>query len=1070
MLTIHHSNSLETLAGRLADRLSGSLEDLFQPEVIVVPNPGMARWIAHELSQRNSICANTEFPLPASFFWQVLVAWKPLADASSLSDKEILLWRIQGLLSELIGTQPFSPLDGYLAQGDSDSKSLQLSGRIADLFDQYLVFRPEMLLAWEKGEEQHWQAILWRRLFAAEEHSHRAKLLDQLLRSMNQSSPTPGMLPQRIFLFALSALAPVYMQILGGLAQHLELHLFYLNPCQEYWADLVDEHGMAYRRAAARRAGLADPTGLLDVGNPLLASLGHAGQVFLDQLLELEAEHCDQFVVPVGKTLLRQLQLDVLELTDARQQSPNRVFADDQSLQLHSTHTRLREVQVLRDRLLRMFDDLDGLEPRQIIVMAPDIDLYAPYIEAVFADSADQTSIPWSIADRRLGSEQPLLQAFMTLLQLPRSRLPASELLSLLQVPAIGRCFQLDEEGLDRVRGWVHESGIRWGGDAAMRAGLQLPEEDANTWSFGLKRLFLGYAMPADADAQPFEEVLPYVDLEGSDLQYLGALQTFVQRLNRWREHLSSSHTLVEWRKWINQLLSDFFMAGENEQGVIQQLRNHMDELVRHSGEADFNEAVSVDVIRLLLKPVVEDTQAGLRFATGGVTFCNMLPMRSIPFRVVCLMGMNGTDFPRDQARLSFDLMAQRPRRGDRCRRRDDRYLFLEALLSAADVFYMSYIGNDVRDNSVKVPSVVVSELLDYLDQGYSVPEAELVSDQLVIHHPLQPFSQRYFDKQDERLFSYARHWLDAARTQTDEQIPPFIEEQLGAPDEALRVLDMEDLIRFLINPARAFLIQRLYLRIAGDDELTNDAEPFDAEGLERYQLRQSLLARMLTGKHHSQVQRCLRGEGILPHGMPGDLLLQEQIEVAEPFLKRVGKRDGESLKPLQLDLELAEYRLQGSLRNLYDHGLVVYRLGKLRAKDQLDIWVRHLLLNALRPTGVESVSQYIAEDCTLSLQPVENPQTFLLELLELRWQGLTMPLPFFPESALAWLQKETYSTGFHNAWSGDWNYSPEQDDAAVRIAFRGSDPIGVEFERLAKAILLPMLEHAEIIKAKDDL
>lgn len=1067
MLHCYHSNRLEVLAEALAMVTDQPLSDPFGAEILVVQNQGMARWINQQVAERIGVSARLDYPLPAVFFWRLLQTWLPDAPEPELFDREALLWRILRQLPRHLGDDAFAPLGRYLAGEGSDLRLFQLARRVADLFDQYLVQRPEMVLGWEAGTDEQWQARLWRALGAESGQVHRARLMADLAAAMRQGPPTAGGLPERVCLFGLTALAPVYTDLLGLLAQHLPVHCFYLNPCREYWSDLVDERGQARRRARASRAGQPDPTGLLDLGNPLLASLGHAGQVFLDQLLELGGEDHDLFEPPQADSLLHRVQLDVLDLMDARKDPQPPAPVDDTSIQLHSVHGPLREIQVLHDRLLRCFEDLPGLEPRDIVVMAPDIDLYAPYVDAVFAAAPPEQRIPWSIADRRLGVEQPVLEALRQFLLLPRSRLEASSVLSLLEVPAVSRRFGLEDAGLERIRTWVMESGVRWGEDAEMGPTLELPPARANTWRFGLDRLLLGYALPPDPDLNPFAGILPYIDLEGGEVAWLGALADFIKTLGGWRRRLTQARSPQDWREAVNALIADLLAPDQDEEPVLQLVRERLDALVSLAGRTGFSGTLSLEVMRALLESVLEDSRGAQRFLTGRVTFCNMVPMRSIPFRVVCLIGMNGEAFPRSQRPQSFDLMARTPRRGDRFRRRDDRYLFLEAMLSARDLLYLSWVGRDQRDDSIKVPSVVVSELIDYLKQGHGW------SDRHLIQHPLQPFGRAYFDGADPRLFSYSRIWAEAARSGRGATIPAFAATPLGPPDESLRLCSIDDLVRFLSNPARYFLTRRLGLRLPDETESPQDVEPFDAAGLERWDLRQRLLRQRLAGLDQDQMLGRLRGEGLLPHGSPGELLLEEQLGVVDPFCRRLTAFEVEEpVEPLEVDLDLEGFRLQGRLTGLREGGLLDSRLGKLRCKDRLGIWVRHLALNAQAPTGMALSSRYLAEDATLhmnSLADAEEARKHLADLLALRWQGLCAPLAFFPESALAWLKKQEYDDGFHKAWDAEYGPASESSDLAVTIAFRGRDPLGDAFEANARRILGPMECPMEIAKHSEE-
>jgi len=454
MLHVHHSNRLERLVDGLVALTASGLPDPFAPEVVVVQNLGMALWVAQRDAERTGISANLDFPLPATFVWTVFRAWLPDTPEQSLLDREDLVWRAMAALPAQLGNPAFAGLRRYLGDRDSDLKRYQLCRRIADLFDQYLVFRPDLVLGWERGREDHWQAVLWRRLAEQAAGVHRAHLLQRFREAVASGKAPAADLPQRVSLFGLTALAPAYLEVIAGLAGHSDVHVFLHNPSREYWADLVDDKGQARRRARSRHSGAPDTTQLLDVGSPLLASMGHAGQAFLDQLLDLGGRDHDDFEVPAGNSLLQSLQRDILDLADRRTANPGQrrpLAEDDRSLQVHVCHSPLREIQVLHDQLLRLFDELEGLEPREVVVMAPDIDRYAPYVDAVLSAAPEGHSIPWVIADRRVRAEQPLLDAFFALLDLPASRLQASQVRSLLEVPAVQPRLGLHAEGIARL-------------------------------------------------------------------------------------------------------------------------------------------------------------------------------------------------------------------------------------------------------------------------------------------------------------------------------------------------------------------------------------------------------------------------------------------------------------------------------------------------------------------------------------------------------------------------------------------------------------------------------------------
>jgi exodeoxyribonuclease V gamma subunit len=1073
MLQTYHSNRMECLVDELIHQIQSPLSNPMRPETIVIQNPGMERWLSQQIASSTGIAANLDFPLPASFVWRIYQWWMPGMPDQAGFDRDSMKWHIMGLLPQNIETRVFAPLARYLLDDEHGIRAYQLSGRIADLFDQYLVFRPDMLLAWEQGRtvgdspDEQWQANLWRKMVAATSGGHRAALFDHFRSLQANEQPPVTELPERVSVFGLAALAPVYLHALQALAAHTQVHLYLLNPCREYWADIQDDKGLARRRGRWRQSGKEDVSALLDVGNPLLASMGQLGQVFVDQLLDLDAGEQDLFEPPDQHSLLGQVQQDILELQDRRmadQSALTMVEQDDLSIQIHSCHSPMREVQVLHDQLRQLFDRMPKLQAREVVVMAPDIGIYAPYVQAVFGAAGGDRYIPWSLADLGPQQEAPLLGALSELLQLPGFRFEASRVISLLEVPAIAARFDMDEEGLEHVRCWVTETAVRWGADGDMRAGLGLPAESANTWDTGLERMFQGYALPVDAGLQ--QDILPYADIEGSDAVYLGKLAALIECLQQWQSRLSAPMEPAAWVATINQLLVDFFAPAVEEEPLLQAVRSAMDSMLEHCQANEFTTPLSLDIVRGELQQALEAISSGAHFLQGGVTFCNMVPMRSIPFSVVCLLGMNDKDYPRREQPVSFDLMAASPRPADRSRRMDDRYLFLEALLSARDVFYLSYTGRSVKDNSIKVPSVVLSELLDYLGASFKPAQGDKLQDQLLTMHPLQPFSHRYFNASDPRLFSYDAGWLAAADSQEPGLETPFVDAALAVTESVVAV-ELTDLVRFILNPAGWFLTRCLGVtKIAAEDSL-QDAEPFALDSLTAYQLSTQLLEEIRQGTNAGEYLPLAIAGGELPHGHVGEIAFSNQTDSLDELADRIGKYAGVTAEPLEVDLRIGKFHLTGWMDQLDDKGLLSYRPASLKPKDRLRLWVKHLVLCALLDSDdVKSV--HVASDKTQVFERVDDPLDKLMDLLQAWQQGQQSPLPFFPAASLEFIEKKNDLDKARKKWQAD--HDSGLNNWFVQVAFRGGDPLAEqEFLDWTARLAAPLVAASSIIPAKDD-
>jgi exodeoxyribonuclease V gamma subunit len=1053
MLHVYQSNRLEWLSAELRRVLAVPLPSPFAAERVVVQGVGMARWLSLYLANALGVCANMSFPLPSRFIWESFATVLPGVPETSEFEPNVLLWRVLKVLRHLDDSPTWTPLKAYLKAQDERS-AFELAAQITDAFDQYLIYRPDWIRDWEAGEETHWQAELWRTLVQSSSGQHWVHIQDRFLAALNQDQIDWRRLPERVSVFGVTSLSPAYLEILARMASGIDIHLFLLNPCREYWGDIVSEKG----RKGARLTGAS-------IGHPLLASWGKPGRDFMDMVIGYEGIEHEGFVEPDTSTLPGRLQADILDLIPrGTEECPAAEVTDrDLSLQLHSCHSPMRELEVLHDQLLRLFEELPGLRPSDILVMTPDIGGYAPYVEAVFGVAEGRLRIPYGIEDQGVSHRSPLLETFFHLFQLQEGRLEAEEVMAFVASPAVLRRFELEETHVPALRQWVREAGIRWAMDGGHKARLGVPADDAHTWRNGLGRMLLGYAMPAED--RLFSGILPCETAEGGDALNLGRFMSLCETLFGVLDELGVRHTISQWVEVLNRALDRLFDPPAEEEPDLARIRETLNNWRQTAQIAGFDESISLDVVRAHLEGALDPTAAGGHFPSGGVTFSALAPMGGVPFRVVCLIGMDDGAFPRMTRKLGFDLMANDFRRGDRSRREDDRYIFLQAILSARDCLYLSYVGQDIRDNSERPPSVLVNELLDHLDRGFVGENGRSVREKIVVRHPLQAFSRRYFTG-EERLFSYSQTLCEATRMAGvgEERVKPLLTQALPEAGPERRMLSIDDLIRFLGHPVRYLLQERLGLYLDEGEEELPGHEPFALQGLEGWALRQRLLDLRLEGKGGRETLPLFRAGGLLPHGQVGEVCFERQIDTVESFAARLGgQRPAEFLEPVDIDLMLGDMRLTGRLSGLTPDGLLGYRLSKVSARDILTLWLRHLTLNAAALTGVRHRSCWIGEDKSVSFGPVEGATDLLRDLLAFYWQGLHRPLPLFPKSSLAYARAA--GKGHDNPLVAAWRewlgneYAPgECQDLYYDACYCGLDPLDGEFTQVAIAVFGPLL------------
>ncbi len=1098
-LNIIASNRMEVLAEKLADVLAGPLSSPLTPEIIVVQSRGMERWVSMQLAAFHGICANVRFPFPRRMIQDIFHAVLPGWEAEQDFNPELAAWRIMSLLTVASSRPGFEPLAAYLHDDSQGLKRFQLSRQIARLFDQYLIFRPEMILNWEKrisdGDEYSWQADLWRLFVEEGKIVHpavlRLSLQDVMIRRGNQLS---ACLPERISIFGISYLPPFYLDIFLAVSSFMEVNFFLLNPSREFWFDIRSSREISREvklvkgsvEKGMENEELSRSELYLEEGNSLLASLGTLGREFWSFLGECSGREEEYYVEPGETSLLHAIQSDILNLREgggeADADGREVMFSEERSLQIHACHSPMREVEVLHDSLLDLLEADPSLQPHDIVVMTPEIETYAPFITAVFETVdedapglVDQPKIPYHIVDRATISGRPVLGGLLKILDLPLGRFAAGEVLSLLEVAAIRNRFGLTEADIDQVSRWVADSGIRWGIDERSRLREGLPEIATNSWQWGLKRMLLGYALPA-RNNELFSGIMPCETAEGSEARLLGILAEFTERLFLTAESLSQDRTLSDWGSLLDDISDRFFLGDEDSEPDIRNLRQLASDLKNLQEKAGFPEKISLAIVRSFLQDRFQATGADGGFLSRGVTFCSLLPMRSIPFRVICLMGMNNGDYPRRPQTPSFDLMARHPRRGDRSRRNDDRYLFLEALLSARDTLYISYVGQSMEDNSRIPPSVVVSELLDYVRRGFVLKDCN-IDELLITYHPLQAFSPVCFTEESCRLFSYSEENRKAANTLLKRSsltsIPGAEAERLPEDPAMATQATIRDLIAFFRHPARFFLQRRLAVFLGEADIVLEENEHFDVEGLDRYGIEQLLMEKEIETGHMEEVYPVLAAQGLLPHGAVGqsrfDALKRDICHFVRSYKHIL---HSENIPPRDIDLEVAGFRLSGRLEGLGSRGLLHYRYATLKGKDHLKLWIMHLLLHATDgPDGGDRESLLLGKNGLWRYSAIDEARCHLEKLISLYREGLCRPLHFFPETSWAYAVKilrngelseeaeESAWDAARKAWEGDDFQRGEGVDHYNRLCFGDFSPQDVEFQELSLNVYRPLLE-----------
>ena len=1108
-LTVFRASRLEALLEPLDHLLTTQAPaSPLAPQTVVAAHPGMRQWLAGALARERgagSIVANLEIVLPTTFLDGLA---RQVLGENAVSPRgwrrEWLRWRVHGLLES-----PADPaLQAYLSGPDRALRRFQLSDRLARIYIQYMAYRPDWLEDWSYTratfDAAGFHPALWRQLRQALKEPHRGERLAELGARLRAGGVDVGA-DDPLHVFGLSHMAPAELAVFQALAAHRPVVFYLPDPCREYWAGLRSERARLLELAA-------DPHGddatayFLDQGHPLLAAWGRLGQHFMLSMHQLEAaldirhfrDEREGDATPVRLLDRTHQSLRTLDpALMARDDRSRDERLQDRSLRVHACHSRLRELEALRDALLRARAEDKTLEPADIVVMAPDIGAYLPLLPAVFGEAGRaEGPLPYHLADVPMARAQPLFAAFRQLLALPNSRLTAPELVDFLGQPPVLRRLGLDEGDLGTLTQWLARARAAWGLDGDTRAALGVPATEPHTLAWAMDRLVAGFIHGNEADDDVLrlpdgDALVPVSGVAGGASAALGALDHLLQQLAGLRADVAAERTASEWARRLEERLDALFLPDlDDPRGpeAMDQLRALLRALASEPGELGLDPVLAFPVVKQWLEERLSAVPERQRFLAGGITVCGMVPQRAIPFRVVAVLGLNEGEYPRSDVDAGLDPIGRAGLRrlGDRDVRSDDRYLFLETLMSARDALHLSYVAFDQVGGSARNPAAPLAELMAALPPGDRDEAGEPRAATWRVEHKLQPFHADYFNGSDPRLFSFRAEFAGmvagapVATTLMSTAPPPHA-------TQACEVA-LADLRRYFRDPARVQLADRLGARLdALDDGGLSEDEPLEARMERLDSPARALCLHFLSNPSAPRdvpAPEPMRLGGLLPAGRLGDAAWQQELEAAlavdttaraRPELAALLATGLPASVPLPMRRDFGRFHVTGELGTGFDDGDALYVIdlfpnrekeNDLDLRDRLPLFLawalvrlapenahRAVHLCALvqdppakpragsRPDGLwqAGIAQWerdflAASDAAKRLF-LEDLEARVLELLELWARPATHPAWYFPRAAAA-IGIRQKDDGAEGAWQAERGYAP----GYARLLGRGLD------------------------------
>ncbi len=1061
---LYTGNRLEVLAEKFVSGIYLSGGDPMRPETVIVQTQGMATWLKLFTGRAGAIAANLNMPFLNSFINGVLsrIFGRDFTADSEDFSHGAMVWHVFRILED--GREDYPELAAYISGGDDELKRWQLASRLAGLFDQYQIYRAGELSRWNDGERL--PRFDWQRRIYNELLGRRHGRDWYLRRFLSLDSVADGILPHRITVFAAGAMPPLYVNFFFKLSEFIQVNFFYLSPCCEYWEHLYGAREAKYR--------LEDGEIPME-GNQLLASFGGEGREFLACIsdppsrTEMNEHELWSDFAPDGKgSMLQLIQQDILKMHD-RPASGIRQEADD-SVTVHNCHSRRREVEILHDRILHLLKEDSALAPRDIIVMAPDINDYAPYIEAVF--SQGELGGAFSIADRGLKEASRTVDAFRKLMRLGGSRFGASEIMELLEVPAIRLKAGIGGDDIPVLRRYLKESGVCWGYDSDDRREICGIAFDDFSWQQGFDRLLMGFARVEPEEGIAGDGISGIGSIEGGDVVLLGNFIALIQRMRELKRILHGRYDAARWAELCRRIADDFFMADDDSCDDIALIRSAVSSMWSHARHGRCRSEISVRTVCECLDSELSSVSGRFTpFLRGKITFCSLVPMRSIPMQAVAVLGLNDGEFPRRDLKLGFNLMSISRKAGDKSHQSEDRYLFMEAILSARKYLMLFYQGQEKDD--MKPPALPLAEFTYYLERCFGFRE---------IRHKLQPFDFDYFSAagRERGLISYSQENFAAGKSllaglQGTGRVPvrdaPVLNPDIPLPER----LEISGLVSFWRNPCRYYLCNMLGMSFYDNTPvLLDENEPVTLDHLSEFLLKEKVLDWTLDELPENIQLAMLRGRGLLPVGRAGDKVFADIRRIAGN-MPQEWRRKIRSSRKYAAEVCCSGCLLTGCVADCTDGGRehIFRRAGALNSAAASEALIRHLVLNMRYGMVTTSVLTMDKEHFVqYGIEPMtpDAAEEYMERILEVFRQGQGVPQPFFKASrdyAFKSGEQAAKLKAARSAFCKDRFGNAESGDPAIKRCFSPDDfdreDFIRRFDECAGLIFAPLIRREDV-------
>ncbi|XBC44247.1 MAG: exodeoxyribonuclease V subunit gamma [Buchnera aphidicola (Schlechtendalia peitan)] len=964
--------------------IQNPLHNPLNSEIFVTPNAQIDYWIKIFIANKYLITANINFLKFNTFVWKIFQNFSSHNYSNLEFTRYYLIWKMMNLKN-------IKHFSNFISKSNSKIKLFEILSFLSKTFEQYLIYRPDWIKKWQENSKKqnnthastNQYEVLWIELIKYMNSKHQSTwnfsnilfyLENKFKKKLNITQ-----FPPRIFIFENTYLTPYHLIILKQISQLCDIHFFYTTPYQ-YEEQLLSKFNKIKKcninLTQKNAADLLKTTRKfkifiqkkINIHNSMnyIASWGEYGLENTVLLNLIQKKQVNIFNTKETTCLLQKIQKNIIQNNFLKNNNINKInihnekkykiFKNDKSLAIHVCLTLRREIEVLHDNLLNILNTNHDILFHDILIISKNINIYTPYIYSIFNKINGKNYIPFFIlSDTYLENKTTIFKIVIEMLDLPNISLDNEKILNLLSNVFILKKFKIKSKEIIILHKIIQQSCITFEADSTNETYESHINHEYNNLSIGEENIFLGRAMN-DINYITWNKNVPYQYLSTKHYKIFGKFVTFSILLKKWKKILSTEKSLKHWKILFEQFLQDFFINDDSEKQEIIFIKKQWNKIIDPGIRENYKGKISIKILKNELLNYNSQKINIHGCFSGKVTFCNGFKLRSIPFKVICILGMHEKFVIQKTSTSNLSLMYQYPRICDPHRPNKYKYLFLETLLSTKKFLLISYYKNSEHTNSIHEQSLIINQLFLYISKNFYISKKYNNKckcqniNKLLLHiyyfHTNELYSTKNF-YHNYKFHSFSQTWFKISqltRTYKNNFEKPL-------PKIQYKHINMFNLISFWKNPIRYFFNQRLHVKLNLITTNNLYQEDYFIKAIDRYWINVDILNFLLYRKSIKKLFLYYKYKGIIPSGNIGKIYWNNQLSLITPLYEKINLQK-KKLRNKKFCIQTGIHFLYGLLKNINTTGLLRWTPSIIKNTDIISLWLEHLVYCCIYNTG----------------------------------------------------------------------------------------------------------------------